>query len=214
MAELEAANAELRNTAGSQAEALKLARTTLNSAARRHRPVARSLGRRSRLVPPLVEIRRDARQGKSAAERRAVQAQAGARPTDELAATRMGSCARSSASSQARSSPWRGNKELALPDFAPFAAAPPRIEHARANLSSSKSRPSSAEMAAIARRRAPPPEPLGAGRMQIPWPLSPQLEEAGHAEAEDEPEATGSLAKFLSARKARRRGATDAGPEA
>ena len=31
MAELEAANAELRNTAGSQAEALKLARTTLNT---------------------------------------------------------------------------------------------------------------------------------------------------------------------------------------
>ena len=31
MAELEAANAELRNTAGAQAEALKLARSTLNS---------------------------------------------------------------------------------------------------------------------------------------------------------------------------------------
>ena len=31
MAELEAANNELRNTAGSQAEALKLARTTLNT---------------------------------------------------------------------------------------------------------------------------------------------------------------------------------------
>jgi hypothetical protein len=54
---------------------------------------------------------------------------------------------------------------------------------------------------------APPPEPLGAGRMQESLAaLSDKLEEAAPGGAESEPEATGTLAKFLSARKARRRG--------
>jgi hypothetical protein len=56
-----------------------------------------------------------------------------------------------------------------------------------------------------AREEAPAPEPL-AGRAREPL-VALSAEDAARDEAEAEPEATGSLAKLLSARKARRRGA-------
>jgi hypothetical protein len=53
---------------------------------------------------------------------------------------------------------------------------------------------------------APSPEPLGAGRMQDSLAaLSDKLEAAVPEGVEETPEAAGSLAKFLTARKARRR---------
>ena len=77
MAELEAANNELRNTAGSRPKpSSSRARHSIRNAATS--TSCGSLGGRSCVVAPLVQIRRDARQGEPEAERRAVQAQAGA----------------------------------------------------------------------------------------------------------------------------------------
>ena len=54
---------------------------------------------------------------------------------------------------------------------------------------------------------APSPEPLGAGRMQDSLAaLSDKLEDTAPEDAGETPEATGTLAKFLSSRKSRRRG--------
>ena len=133
MAELEAANAELRNTAGAQAEALKLARSTLNT----QRGDIDQL--RGALEGEAASSRRSAKSDATLAkenrqaQRRAVQAQAGAQPTDESAATRMVSCAMSSASSQARSSPWPRHKARGcLTSHRPRPPPPAREQAARA----------------------------------------------------------------------------------
>jgi hypothetical protein len=86
-----------------------------------------------------------------------------------------------------------------LPDFTPPLAPPPALEHGGREPHFGPEPAFVGRNGGDAREELPPPqhEPLAA--------LS--VEDASHAEAEAEPAATGSLAKLLSARKARRRGA-------
>ena len=205
MAELEAANNELRNTAGSQAEALKLARTTLNTqrgdidqlrgalegeaaTSRRSSKSDATLAKENRrLSAELSKLKQELTDGRIGGnENGLLREELGKLASQVLAVARQ--------------------QGTALPDFAPFARpAPeqmprePQIEQEQAFLSrNGGDSPHGA---------APPPEPLGAGRMQDSLAaLSDKLEEAVPGNAEDEPEATGTLAKFLSSRKARRRG--------
>ena len=205
MAELEAANNELRNTAGSQADALKLARTTLNTqrgdidqlrgalegeaaTSRRSSKSDATLAKENRrLSAELSKLKQELTDGRIGGnENGLLREELGKLASQVLAVTRQ--------------------QGTALPDFAPFARPSPdqmprepQVEQDQAFLGRNGGEgPHGA---------APPPEPLGAGRMQESLAaLSDKLEEAVPANAEDEPEATGTLAKFLSARKARRRG--------
>jgi hypothetical protein len=204
MAELEAANNELRNTAGSQAEALKLARTTLNtqrgdidqlrgalegeaaSSSRRSSKSDATLAKENRrLSAELSKLKQELTDGRIGGnENGLLREELGKLASHVLAVARQ--------------------QGTALPDFAPFAPAPeqmprePQIEQEQAFLSrNGGDSPHGA---------APSPEPLGAGRMQDSLAaLSDKLEAAVPEGVEETPEAAGSLAKFLTARKARRR---------
>ena len=204
MAELEAANNELRNTAGSQAEALKLARTTLNTqrgdidqlrgalegeaatsrrSSKSDATLAKDIRRLSAELSQLKQELTDGRIGGN--ENGLLREELGKLASQVLAVARQ--------------------QGTALPDFAPFARpAPeqmprePQVEQDQAFLSRN---------GGDSPQAAPPSEPLGAGRMQESLAaLSDKLEETVPGNTEDEPEATGTLAKFLSSRKAKRRG--------
>jgi predicted nucleic acid-binding Zn-ribbon protein len=204
MAELEAANNELRNTAGSQAEALKLARTTLNTqrgdidqlrgalegeaaTSRRSSKSDATLAKENRkLSAELSKLKQELTDGRIGGnENGLLREELGKLASQVLAVAR--------------------RQGTALPDFAPFARpAPeqmprePQVEQDQAFLSRN---------GGDSPQAAPPSEPLGAGRMQESLAaLSDKLEETVPGNAEDEPEATGTLAKFLSSRKAKRRG--------
>ena len=205
MAELEAANNELRNTAGSQAEALKLARTTLNTqrgdidqlrgalegeaaTSRRSSKSDATLAKENRkLSAELSKLKQELTDGRIGGnENGLLREELGKLASQVLAVARQ--------------------QGTALPDFAPFARpAPeqmprePQVEQDQAFLSRNGGDSPHGE--------APSPEPLGAGRMQDSLAaLSDKLEETVPGNTEDEPEATGTLAKFLSSRKAKRRG--------
>jgi hypothetical protein len=205
MAELEAANNELRNTAGSQAEALKLARTTLNTqrgdidqlrgalegeaaSSRRSSKSDATLAKENRrLSAELSKLKQELTDGRIGGnENGLLREELGKLASQVLAVARQ--------------------QGTALPQSSPFAPRPadeatprrPQIEHE----------------AVLPGRNggdgphgAPPAEPLGAGRLQESLTaLSDKLEDAPPQDAGEAPEATGTLAKFLSARKARRRG--------
>ena len=178
MAELEAANNELRNTAGSQAEALKLARTTLNT----QRGDIDQL--RGALEGEAASSRRSSKSDATLAkENRRLSAEL-SKLKQELTDGRIGGnenglLREESASSQVRSSPWRGNKALRCPDVAPFAPRPAPEQMPRERAGRRRSQ------AFLSRNggdsphgAAPSPEPLGAARMQDSLAaLSDKLEE-------------------------------------
>ena len=198
MAALEAANAELRNTAGAQAEALKLARSTLSS----QRGDIDQL--RGALEGEATSSRRSAKSDATLAkENRRLSAEL-SKLKQELADGRIGGNENGLlrdelgklASQVLAVAKAQGTR---LPDFTPPSAPPPALEHGGREPHFGPEPAFVGRNGGDAREElAPPPhEPLAA--------LS--AEGAGHEEAEAEPEATGSLAKLLSARKARRRGA-------
>ena len=206
MAELEAANNELRNTAGSQAEALKLARTTLNTqrgdidqlrgalegeaaSSRRSSKSDATLAKENRrLSAELSKLKQELTDGRIGGnENGLLREELGKLASQVIAVARQ--------------------QGTALPDVAPFAPrqAPEQMPRER----EIEQEPAflSRNGGDSAHEAAPSPEPLGAARMQESLAaLSDKLEDAEPADAEEAPEATGSLAKFLSARKARRRG--------
>lgn len=198
MAELEAANAELRNTAGAQAEALKLARSTLSS----QRGDIDQL--RGALEGEATSSRRSAKSDATLAkENRRLSAEL-SKLKQELADGRIGGNENGLlrdelgklASQVLAVAKAQGTR---LPDFAPPLAPPPALEHGGREPHFGPEPAFVGRNGGDAREELPPPqhEPLAA--------LS--VEDASHEEAGAEPAATGSLAKLLSARKARRRGA-------
>jgi predicted nucleic acid-binding Zn-ribbon protein len=197
MAELEAANAELRNTAGAQAEALKLARSTLSS----QRGDIDQL--RGALEGEATSSRRSAKSDATLAkENRRLSAEL-SKLKQELADGRIGGNENGLlrdelgklASQVLAVAKAQGTR---LPDFTPPLAPSPALEHGGREPHFGPEPAFVGRNGGDAREELPPPhEPLAA----------PSLESASHEEAEAEPEATGSLAKLLSARKARRRGA-------
>jgi hypothetical protein len=205
MAELEAANAELRNTAGAQAEALKLARSTLNSqrgdidqlrgalegeasSSRRSAKSDATLAKENRrLSAELSKIKQELADGRIGGNENGLL-------RDELG--KLASQVLAVASAQ-------GTR---LPDFAPPLAPPPALEHGAREPHFGPDPAFVSRNGGDGREEAPPSEPLAGGRPREPL-AALSVEDAHREEAEAEPEATGSLAKLLSARKARRRGA-------
>ena len=198
MAALEAANAELRNTAGAQAEALKLARSTLSS----QRGDIYQL--RGALEGEATSSRRSAKSDATLAkENRRLSAEL-SKIKQELADGRIGGNENGLlrdelgklASQVLAVAKAQGTR---LPDFTPPLAPPPTLEHGGREPHFGPEPAFAGRNGGDARDELPPPphEPLAAR----------SVEDASHEEAEAEPEATGSLAKLLSARKARRRGA-------
>jgi predicted nucleic acid-binding Zn-ribbon protein len=198
MAELEAANAELRNTAGAQAEALKLARSTLSS----QRGDIDQL--RGALEGEASSSRRSAKSDATLAkENRRLSAEL-SKLKQELADGRIGGNENGLlrdelgklASQVLAVAKAQGTK---LPDFAPPLAPPPTLEHGGREPHFGPEPTFVGRNGGESREELPPPprEPL----------VALSVENASHEEAEAEPEAAGSLAKLLSARKARRRGA-------
>ena len=166
MAELEAANNELRNTAGSQAEALKLARSTLNTQRGDIDQLRGAL--EGDAAPSRRSSKSDAttRQGKSQAERRAVEAQEGAdRRTDRRQRERV--VARGTRQAcKSRPRRCQVSKARRSPTLHPSRRGRPR-SRCRASARSSKSRPFSAGTAATAqpmRARHPSRSAQGACR--------------------------------------------------
>ncbi|HEY6656056.1 MAG TPA: hypothetical protein VI038_04395 [Methyloceanibacter sp.] len=205
MAELEAANAELRNTAGAQAEALKLARSTLNSqrgdidqlrgalegeasSSRRSAKSDATLAKENRrLSAELSKIKQELADGRIGGNENGLL-------RDELG--KLASQVLAVASAQ-------GTR---LPDFVPPLTPPPALEHGAREPHFGPDPAFVSRNGEDGREEAPPSEPLAAGRPREPL-AALSVEDAHREEAEAEPEATGSLAKLLSARKARRRGA-------
>ncbi len=154
MAELEAANAELRNTAGAQAEALKLARSTLNS----QRGDIDQL--RGALEGEAVSTRRSAKSDATLARRidgsaPSCPSSSRSSPTDKSAATKTVCCAMSSASSQAKCSLWPRHKALRSLTSRLFPR--PRLScPAHASLISGRRRRSSAGMVEMRAKSARP----------------------------------------------------------
>jgi predicted nucleic acid-binding Zn-ribbon protein len=204
MAELEAANAELRNTAGAQAEALKLARSTLNA----QRGDIDQL--RGALEGEAAPSRRSAKSDATLAkENRRLSAEL-SKIKQELADGRIGGNENGLlrdelgklASQVLAVAKAQGTR---LPDFAPPLAPPPALEHGAREPHFGPEPAFLGRNGGDAREEAPAAEPL-AGRPREPL-VALSVEDTARDEAEAEPEATGSLAKLLSARKARRRGA-------
>jgi hypothetical protein len=203
MAELESANAELRNTAVAQAEALKLARSTLNS----QRGDIDQL--RGALEGEAASSRRSAKSDATLArENRRLSAEL-SKLKQELADGRIGGNENGLlrdelgklASQVLAVAKAQGTR---LPDFAPL-APPPALEHGAREPRFGPEPAFLGSNGGDAREEAPAPEPL-AGRAREPL-VALSAEDGARDEAEAEPAATGSLAKLLSARKARRRGA-------
>jgi predicted nucleic acid-binding Zn-ribbon protein len=204
MAELEAANAELRNTAGAQAEALKLARSTLNSQRGDIDQLRGAL--EGEAAPSRRSSKSDAQLAK---ENRRLSAEL-SKLKQELADGRIGGNENGLlrdelgklASQVLAVAKAQGTR---LPEFAPPLAPPPALEHGAREPHFGPEPAFLGSNGGDAREEAPAPEPL-AGRRREPL-VALSAEDAARDEAEAEPEATGSLAKLLSARKARRRGA-------
>jgi predicted nucleic acid-binding Zn-ribbon protein len=204
MAELEAANAELRNTAGAQAEALKLARSTLNAQRGDIDQLRGAL--EGEAAPSRRSSKSDAQLAK---ENRRLSAEL-SKIKQELADGRIGGNENGLlrdelgklASQVLAVAKAQGTR---LPDFAPPLAPPPALEHGAREPHFGPEPAFLGRNGGDAREEAPAAEPL-AGRPREPL-AALSGEDAHREEAEAEPEATGSLAKLLSARKARRRGA-------
>jgi predicted nucleic acid-binding Zn-ribbon protein len=206
MAELEAANNELRNTAGSQAEALKLARTTLNTqrgdidqlrgalegeaaTSRRSSKSDATLAKENRrLSAELSKLKQELTDGRIGGnENGLLREELGKLASQVLAVARQ--------------------QGTTLPESAPFAPRQVAAQMPR--------EPQIEQEPALSARNggdgphgaAQAPEPLGAARMQDSLAaLSDKLEDTAPEDAGETPEATGTLAKFLSSRKSRRRG--------
>jgi predicted nucleic acid-binding Zn-ribbon protein len=204
MAELEAANAELRNTAGAQAEALKLARSTLNAQRGDIDQLRGAL--EGEAAPSRRSSKSDAQLAK---ENRRLSAEL-SKLKQELADGRIGGNENGLlrdelgklASQVLAVAKAQGTR---LPDFAPPLAPPPVLEHGAREPHFGPEPAFLGRNGGDAREDAPIAEPL-AGRQREPL-VALSAEDAARDEAEAEPAATGSLAKLLSARKARRRGA-------
>ena len=200
MAELEAANSELRNTAGSQAEALKLARATLNSqrgdidqlrgalegeasSSRRSSKSDAALARENRkLSAELAKLKQELRDGRIGGNENGLLREEIGKLASQVLAVAKG-------------------QGLVLPDVSLLAASSSSADQAQPRDHQAEPEPfvavrNGGEVKLEAR---PPREPL--------FSLSSKSKEAAGQETEGKPEAAGSLAKLLSARKERRRGA-------
>jgi hypothetical protein len=200
MAELEAANSELRNTAGSQAEALKLARATLNSqrgdidqlrgalegeasSSRRSSKSDTTLARENRkLSAELAKLKQELRDGRIGGNENGLLREEIGKLASQVLAVAKG-------------------QGLVLPDVSLLGPSASSADQAQPLEHQAEPEPfvavrngGEAELEA-----RPPREPL--------FSLSSKAEAAAGEQTEGEPEAAGSLAKLLSARKERRRGA-------
>ena len=206
MAELEAANAELRNTADSQAEALKVARSTLST----QRGDIDQL--RGALEGEATFSRRSAKSDATLAkENRRLSAEL-SKLKQELADGRIGSNENGLlreeigklASQVLAVAQGQG---MALPGFSLSGAPSPVLEQIPRALEVEREPVAVGWNGGDSEHEAVPPvEPLGAGRSRESLvALSGNAEDTAPGDSESEPEASGSLAKLLSARKARRR---------
>jgi predicted nucleic acid-binding Zn-ribbon protein len=206
MAELEAANNELRNTAGSQAEALKLARTTLNTqrgdidqlrgalegeaaTSRRSSKSDATLAKENRrLSAELSKLKQELTDGRIGGnENGLLREELGKLASQVLAVARQ--------------------QGTTLPESAPFAPRQVAAQMAREAQIEQEPAFSARNGGDGPHGAAHAPEPLGAVRMQDSLAaLSDKLEDTAPEGAGEAPEASGTLAKFLSSRKARRRG--------
>jgi hypothetical protein len=207
MAELEAANAELRNTTGSQAEALKLARSTLNTqrgdidqlrealegeAVSSHRTAKSdaTLARENRkLNAELSKLKQELRDRRIGGNENGLLREEIGKLASQVLAVAKG-------------------QGVALPDLSRLGASPPPAVQSPRPLDVER-KPLVASRNGGDDETAPvPAEPLGTDRARESlFTLSRKAEGAAPEETGDEPEATGSLAKLLSTRKAKRRGA-------
>ena len=194
MAELEAANAELRNTAGSQAEALKLARSTLNTqrgdidqlrgalegeavSSRRSTKSDATLAKENhKLNAELAKLKQELRDGRIGGNENGLLREEIGKLASQVLAVAKG-------------------QGVALPDFSRLGASPPPAEQSP--------RPLDVEREPFVASRHGCD---GRGRESL-FALSGKADDAAPEETEEEPEDTGSLGKLLSARKARRRSA-------
>jgi hypothetical protein len=205
MAELEAANAELRNTAASQAEALKVARSTLNiqrgeidqlrgalegeaASSRRSTKSDTTLAKENRrLSAELSKLKQELTHGRIGGNENGLLREEIGKLASQVLAVAKG-------------------QSMALSDISLLGVPSPAPEQTPRALEVER------EPAAIGRNGGeheafPPVEPLGAGRTRESLvAFSSNVEDATPGDAESKPEPTGSLAKLLSARKARRRG--------
>jgi hypothetical protein len=207
MAQLEAANAELRNTAGSQAEALKLARSTLNTqrgdidqlrgalegeatSSRRSAKSDATLARENRkLNAELSKLKQELSDGRIGGNENGLLREEIGKLASQVLAVAKG-------------------QGVALPDFSLLGASPPPAEPSPRPLDVEREPFVASRNGGDSETAPVPAEPLGSGRARESlFALSSKAEDAAPEETEEEPEATGSLAKLLSARKARRRGA-------
>lgn len=206
MAELEAANAELRNTAASQVEALKVARSTLNTQrgeidqlrgalegeaapARRSTKSDATLAKENRrLSAELSKLKQEFTAGRIGGNENGLLREEIGKLASQVLAVAKG-------------------QGMVLPDISLLGVPSPAPEQTPRALEVEH------EPVAIGgnggdseHETVPPVEPLGAGRTRESLvALSSNVEDATPGDAESEPEATGSLAKLLSTRKARRR---------
>jgi hypothetical protein len=199
MAELEAANAELRNTAGSQAEALKLARATLNSQrgdidqlrgalegeaapSRRSAKSDTALTRENRkLSAELSKLKQELGDGRIGGNENGLLREEMGKLASQVLAVAKG----------------QGG---ALPDVSIFGASPPPAEQIMRTLDVERERFTDSRYGSDSEYETREPgEPSLVA-------LSDKVEDRASEDVKGEPEATGSLAKLLSARKARRRG--------
>ncbi|HEV3242077.1 MAG TPA: hypothetical protein VGY14_02310 [Methyloceanibacter sp.] len=207
MAELEAANAELRNTTGSQAEALKLARSTLSSQrgdidqlrgalegeaapSRRSAKSDATLARENRkLSADLSKLKQELRDGRIGGNENGLLREEIGKLASQVLAVAKG-------------------QGVALPDVSRLGASPPPAEQTTRTRDVEREPFIASRNGGDGGYEAPvPAEPLGADRTRESLvALSDKVEDGASEGVEGEPEAAGSLAKLLSARKARRRG--------
>jgi len=203
MTELEAANAELRNTAASQAEALKVARSTLNT----QRGDIEQL--RGALEGEATPSRRSAKSDAILAkENRRLSAEL-SKLKQELTDGRIGGNENgllreeiSKLASQVLA--VAKGQGMTLPDFSLLGAPPSVLERTPRAIETER------EPVAVGRSGGDreheavlPVKPLGVRKSSVA--LSGNVEDTAPRDPESGPEATGSLSKLLSARKARRR---------
>ena len=205
MAELEAANAELRNTAGSQAEALKLARSTLNTqrgdidqlrgalegeavSSRRSTKSDATLAKENRkLNAELAKLKQELRDGRIGGNENGLLREEIGKLASQVLAVAKG-------------------LGVALPDFSRLGASP--AEQSPRPLDVEREPFVASRHGGDGQTEPVPAKPLGTDRgRESLFALSGKADDAAPEETEEEPEDTGSLGKLLSARKARRRSA-------
>jgi predicted nucleic acid-binding Zn-ribbon protein len=207
MAELEAANTELRNTAGSQAEALKLARTTLNnqrgdidqlrsalegeatSSRRSSKSDATLTKENRRLSAELAKLKQEVRDGRIGGNENGLLREEIVKLAGQVLAVAKG-------------------QGLLLPDVSILGGSQPAGQAQRELRAEPEPFVATRNGGDASTTASAPAEPLGADRV-----LEPLFTPSGKPEApppyetEQEPQAASSLSKLLSARKARRKGA-------